>query len=178
MSLLGGMKTWPGIHPEVSCHHLNIDPKFPSHRQKRRPLNSDKYEALKEELVDATAGHQLLSFMDAYSGYNQIPMYPPDEEHTSFVTDKGLYCYKRHSKVLRFYRMRLNPLKCAFGVASEKFLGYMVNQRGIEANPEKINALIEMKSPKKTEGCAMPDWEDGSPKQIRLQSHRQVPPFL
>ncbi|KAL2456880.1 Uncharacterized protein Adt_46580 [Abeliophyllum distichum] len=133
-----------------SCHHLNIDPKFPSHRQKRRPLNSDKYEALKEEvsklqsnfirearypkwvsnpvlvkkpngkmrtcidfsnlnqacpkdsfplpridqLVDATAGHQLLSFMDAYSGYNQIPMYPPDEEHTSFVTDKGLYCYK------------------------------------------------------------------------------------
>ena len=32
--------------------------------------------------------------MDAYSGYNQIPMYLPDEKHTSFFTDRGLYCYK------------------------------------------------------------------------------------
>ena len=47
-----------------------------------------------DQLVDATAGHQLLSFMDAYSGYNQIPMSPLDEEHTSFITDRGLYCYK------------------------------------------------------------------------------------
>ncbi|KAL2542410.1 Ribonuclease H [Abeliophyllum distichum] len=47
-----------------------------------------------DQLVDATFGYELLSFMDAYSRYNQIPMYPPDEEHTSFVTDKGLYCYK------------------------------------------------------------------------------------
>ena len=31
--------------------------------------------------------------MDAYSGYNQIPMYEPDQEHTSFMTDKGIYCY-------------------------------------------------------------------------------------
>ena len=47
-----------------------------------------------DQLVDATSGHELLSFMDAYSGYNQIPMYLPDEEHTSFITDRGLYCYK------------------------------------------------------------------------------------
>ena len=32
--------------------------------------------------------------MDAYSRYNQIPMYEPNEEHTSFITDQGLYCYK------------------------------------------------------------------------------------
>ena len=32
--------------------------------------------------------------MDAYSGYNQIPMYEPDEEHTSFITERDLYCYK------------------------------------------------------------------------------------
>ena len=47
-----------------------------------------------DQLVDATAGHEILSFMDAYSGYNQISMYPPDKEHTSFRTNKGLYCYK------------------------------------------------------------------------------------
>ena len=37
-----------------------------------------------DQLVDATSGHETLSFMDAYSGYNQISMHPPDEEHTSF----------------------------------------------------------------------------------------------
>nr|XP_017228314.1 PREDICTED: uncharacterized protein LOC108203710 [Daucus carota subsp. sativus] len=46
-----------------------------------------------DQLVDATAGHALLSFTDAYSGYNQIPMHEPDQEHTSFITDRGLYCY-------------------------------------------------------------------------------------
>lgn len=43
--------------------------------------------------------------------------------------------------------MRLNPLKYAFDVVFEKFLGYMVNQKGIEANPEKIHTLIEMRPP-------------------------------
>ena len=45
--------------------------------------------------------------------------------------------------------MKLNPLKCAFWVGLGKFLGFMVNQREIEANPEKISALLEISSPKK-----------------------------
>ncbi|KAL5563843.1 hypothetical protein UlMin_033590 [Ulmus minor] len=153
-----------------------------------------------DQLVDATAGHELLSFMDAYSGYNQIRMHQPDQEHTAFLTDQGLYCYKvmpfglknagatyqrlvnkmfkqqigrtmevyvddmlvkslkadkhidnlRESfEVLREYKMKLNPAKCAFGVTSGKFLGFMVNHRGIEANPAKIQALLDMESPRK-----------------------------
>ena len=47
-------------------------------------------------------------------------------------------------RILRAYRMKLNPLKCALGIAYRKFLGFMVNQRGIEANPEKIQALIDI----------------------------------
>ena len=47
-----------------------------------------------DQVVNATIGHELLSFMDAYSGYNQIPMYKRDEEHTSFITDHGLCYYK------------------------------------------------------------------------------------
>ena len=39
---------------------------------------------------------------------------------------------------LRQYQMKLNPSKCTFGVSSGKFLGFMVSQRGIEANPEKV----------------------------------------
>ena len=42
--------------------------------------------------------------------------------------------------------MKLNPSKCAFGVSFGKFLGFMVSQRGIEANPEKVRAILEMSS--------------------------------
>ena len=47
-----------------------------------------------DQLVDVMTGHKLLSFMDAYSEYNQIPMYEPDKEHTSFITDHELYFYR------------------------------------------------------------------------------------
>ena len=49
---------------------------------------------------------------------------------------------------LKQYQMKLNPSKCVFGVASGKFLGFMVSQRGIKANPEKVQAIINMVSPK------------------------------
>ena len=45
-------------------------------------------------LVDSTARHQLLSFMDTFSGYNQIKLEEADLEKTSFVTSQGLFCYK------------------------------------------------------------------------------------
>ncbi|XP_061993706.1 uncharacterized protein LOC133711622 [Rosa rugosa] len=137
--------------------------------------------------------------MDAFSGYNQIAMEPSDQEHTSFTTDKGLYCYKvmsfglkntgatyqrlvnamfvdhigkimevyvddllvksitmeDHIKnlgivfdILLQYGMRLNPDKCVFGVLGGKFLGFVVSERGIEANPEKVQAILDMAQPK------------------------------
>ena len=143
-------------------------------------------------IVDATAGHELLSFMDAFSGYNQISMDPDDQENTSFVTAQGTYCYRVMSfrlknagatykrlvnrmfqkkigatmevyiddmlvksttadlhiahlseafQILRNYNMKLNPAKCAFDVSTGKFLGFIVNHRGIEANPDKIKAV-------------------------------------
>ena len=45
-------------------------------------------------IVDATAGYELLSFMNAFSGYNQISMDPNDQKKTSFVTAQGTYCYR------------------------------------------------------------------------------------
>ena len=51
--------------------------------------------------------------------------------------------------VLKNYQMKLNPFKCAFGVGSRKFLGFMVNKRGIEANLEKIKALLNMRLPER-----------------------------
>ena len=149
-------------------------------------------------IVDATAGHELLSFMDAFSGYNQISMDPGDQEKTSFVTTQGTYCYRvmpfglknagatyqrlvnrmfqkqigttievyidhmlvksttaelhiahlsEAFQILRNYNLKLNPAKCAFGVSAGKFLGFIVNHRGIEANPNKIKVVLDMPSP-------------------------------
>ena len=47
-----------------------------------------------DQLVDLTVGHQLLSFMDAYSRYNQIKMEEASQEKTSFIISQGLFCYK------------------------------------------------------------------------------------
>ena len=51
---------------------------------------------------------------------------------------------------LRQYHMKLNPSKCAFGVSSGKFLGLIISHRRIEANPEKVRAILEMCSPRTT----------------------------
>ena len=48
---------------------------------------------------------------------------------------------------LRRYRMKLNPTKCVFEITSKKFFEFLMSQRGIEANPEKIKAIINMKHP-------------------------------
>ena len=47
-----------------------------------------------DQLEDSTVGHKLLTFMDAFSRYNQIRMAEEDQEKTSFITSQGLYCYK------------------------------------------------------------------------------------
>ncbi|XP_065004118.1 uncharacterized protein LOC135636357 [Musa acuminata AAA Group] len=49
---------------------------------------------------------------------------------------------------LRRFSLRLNPAKCAFGVTSGKFLGFIIHERGIDANPEKVQAIIDMQPPR------------------------------
>jgi len=48
-----------------------------------------------DQIVDSTAGCNLLSFLDAYSGYHQIFMMKEDEENTAFITLCGMYCFVR-----------------------------------------------------------------------------------
>ena len=49
---------------------------------------------------------------------------------------------------LRRHLLKLNASKCAFGVGSRKFLGFMVTQRGIEANPDQITTILNLKPPR------------------------------
>ena len=136
----------------------------------------------------------MLSFLDVFSGYHQIPIHLPDKENTSFITPYGIFCYNVMSfglknagvmyqrlvtkmfkpllrktmefyiddmlvkskerldhaehlqeafELLRAYDMDISPLKCAFGVSTGRFLGFMVTQRGIEANPTQLKAILE-----------------------------------
>ncbi|XP_062114712.1 uncharacterized protein LOC133825834 [Humulus lupulus] len=71
-----------GIDPNIIWHVMNIDPNVALIQQKRRTIDPSRALALK--MVDATSGYELLSYMDAYSGCNQISMYVADQEHTSF----------------------------------------------------------------------------------------------
>lgn len=50
-----------------------------------------------DQLIDSTAGHELLSFMDAFLGYNQIKMDCNDWEKTTFITHKGVFTYNNMS---------------------------------------------------------------------------------
>nr|AAX95295.1 Reverse transcriptase (RNA-dependent DNA polymerase), putative [Oryza sativa Japonica Group]ABA92634.2 retrotransposon protein, putative, Ty3-gypsy subclass [Oryza sativa Japonica Group] len=151
-----------------------------------------------DQLVDSTAGCELMSFLDAYSGYHQIHMNPADIPKTAFITLFGTFCHLRMPFGLRnagatftrlvckvLYKqlgqnveayvddiivksrkafnhasdlqetfdnlhaagMKLNPEKCVFSVRAGKLLGFLLSKRGIEANPEKIDAIQQMKPP-------------------------------
>ena len=50
-----------------------------------------------DQIVDVAARHGILSFLDAFSGYHQIPMHRPNSEKTVFITSHGLYCYNMMS---------------------------------------------------------------------------------
>src|SRR3954467_13453808 len=151
-----------------------------------------------DQVIDSTAGAEVLCFLDAYSGYHQIRMKESDQKTTSFVTPFGTFCYvtmpfglknagatyqgtmqkclkeqigrnfrayiddiavmtRKGSDLisdlretfdsLRKYKMMLNPLKCVFGVPAGKLLGFIVSHRGIEVNPEKIKAILNINRP-------------------------------
>uniref|UniRef100_A0A2N9H5N1 Integrase catalytic domain-containing protein n=1 Tax=Fagus sylvatica TaxID=28930 RepID=A0A2N9H5N1_FAGSY len=203
----------PGINPSVISHKLNVDPSLRPIKQKRRVFAPERNNAIMEEVDKLLAANFIrevfypdwlanVVMVKKNTGkwrYNQIVMDEGDQEKTSFITSRGLFCYKvmpfglknagatyqrlmnrmfhdqigRNVEVyvddmlvkskeedghlddlretfqtLRKYQMKLNPSKCAFGVYSGKFLGFMVSQRGIEANPDKIKAILEMQPPK------------------------------
>ncbi|KAL5567702.1 hypothetical protein UlMin_024277 [Ulmus minor] len=78
-----------------------------------------------------------------------MEVYVDDMLVKSLKTEEHIQNLKETFEILRRYKMKLNPSKCAFGVSSGKFLGFMVNHRGIEANPAKIQALLDMEPPRK-----------------------------
>ncbi|GMH21490.1 hypothetical protein Nepgr_023332 [Nepenthes gracilis] len=77
-----------------------------------------------------------------------IEVYVDDMLAKSRVTGDHIRDLEESFEVLRQHQMKLNPAKCVFEVATRNFLGFIVSQQGIEANPEKIKALTDMAPPR------------------------------
>ena len=77
-----------------------------------------------------------------------IEVYIDDMVIKSKEADEHLRDIDECFQVLRYYRLRLNPTKCAFGVSSRQFLGYIVTKCGIEANPTQLQSISGLDTPK------------------------------
>ena len=66
----------------------------------------------------------------------------------SLLTKEHLIDLEKCFKTLCRFQLKINPTKCAFSVSAGKFLGYIMHHCGIEVNPEKIKAILEMLAPR------------------------------
>src|SRR3954466_15760296 len=76
-----------------------------------------------------------------------VHAYVDDIVINSQLSDSLIGDLQKTFKSLRTYQMKLNPTKCTFGVPMGKLLGYIMSERGIEANPEKIKAIMTLQKP-------------------------------
>ena len=77
-----------------------------------------------------------------------VEVYIDDMVVKNILSEDHLRDLRSVLDTLRRHRLKLNASKCAFGVGSGKFLGFMVTQRGIEANPDQIFAILDLKPPR------------------------------
>uniref|UniRef100_A0A2N9HVU2 Integrase catalytic domain-containing protein n=1 Tax=Fagus sylvatica TaxID=28930 RepID=A0A2N9HVU2_FAGSY len=148
-----------------------IEGRFPKHSN-LFGLGSQYSPGAEERTEKSESTNVVFSFMDGFSGYNQIKMAEEDKSKTAFVTHWGTFVYdvmpfglknagatyqramsrtaqdhltdlRKLFQRLKKYQLRLNPNKCAFGVTSGKLLGFIVSGRGIEIDPAKLTATCE-----------------------------------
>ena len=106
------------------------------------------YRVIPFNLKNTGATYQRLVQMFSKQIGRNVKVYVDDKLVKSKEEENHLDDLKEMFDTLKQYNMKLNPDKNTFGVSSGKFLGFMVSQRGIEANPEKVKAILDMSSPK------------------------------
>ena len=102
------------------------------------PFGLKNAEATYQRLVNRMFQKQIGTFMKVYIN-DMLVKSTMAELHIAHLAEAF--------QILKEYNMKLNPAKCAFGVSTGKFLGFIVNNRGIEVNPDKIKAVLDMPSP-------------------------------
>ena len=107
------------------------------------------YKVMPFGLKNAGAMYQrLMNKMFAQQIGRNVQVYVDDMLVKSRREEDHLEDLKETFDTLHSYNMKLNLGKCAFGVTAGKFIGFMVSQRGIEANLDKIRAIMEMAPPR------------------------------
>ena len=80
--------------------------------------------------------------------------------------------------LIKTYNMKLNSAKCAFGVSANKFLGFMVTQRGIEVNPDQIKVVMETFPPSSKKKTTTPHWSSSCIGTLYSPFHKQAKTFF
>src|SRR3954462_4863895 len=99
----------------------------------------------------ATYQRMMRAFLKDQIGRN-VQVYVDDIIIKTYDANTLLDDLRETFVALNKYRIKLNPNKCAFGIPAGKLLGYMVSARGIEANPEKFQAIARMQEPTDVKG--------------------------
>ncbi|KAE8716079.1 hypothetical protein F3Y22_tig00110156pilonHSYRG00339 [Hibiscus syriacus] len=112
-----------------------------------------------DTLVDNTAGNSLFSFMDGATYqramvtlfhdmmHKEIEVYVDDMIVKAKTEEEHIENLRKLFKRLRRCQLKLNPNKCTFGVTSGKLLGFVVSQKGIEIDPDKVKAIQDLPAP-------------------------------
>jgi len=79
--------------------------------------------------------------------HKEIEVYVDDMIAKSKIEEEHIVNLQKLFERLRKFKLRLNPTKCTFGVKSGKLLGFIVSQKGIEVDPDKVRAILEMLIP-------------------------------
>ena len=107
------------------------------------------YKVMPFGLKNAGATYQrLMNNMLTHQIGRNVQVYVNDMLVKSRREDDHLEDLKETFNTFRSYNIKLNPGKCAFGVTTKKFIGFVVSQRGIKANLNKIKAIVEMTPPR------------------------------
>ncbi|XP_074374265.1 uncharacterized protein LOC141714659 [Apium graveolens] len=125
-----------GIDPNLMTYKLNVDPTRKAFQHKKRTYAPDRLEAIKQEV------EILLE-----AGFIEEAGYVDDMLVKRLAKDDHIDHLRKAFEVLRHHKMMLNPAKCVFNVGSGNFLDHMISKRGIEANPDKIKAILDMELP-------------------------------
>ena len=80
--------------------------------------------------------------------HKEVEVYVDDMIAKSKEGEDHLQVLQKLFDRLRKFRLKLNPEKCTFGVTSGKLLGFVVSRRGIEVDPDKVKAIINLPPPR------------------------------
>ncbi|NAU33237.1 hypothetical protein EE082_27575, partial [Klebsiella pneumoniae] len=115
----------------------------------RTPIGTYCYKVMPFGLKNAGATYQrAMTFIFDDLIHQQVECYVDDLVVKSKISKNHVQDLRIVFERLRKHELKMNPLKCAFGVTAGKFLGFIVRHRGIEIDPSKIKAILEMKPPR------------------------------